>query len=154
MHGFGYGFGILFAAFILGPSLGRFSYLMFRDVRLSLPWLLGGTTEDSRDVQIRILTASTVATIADAMWAVWSGYSAIGDLILTPLIFVWVWEGLHTVQRLFGPVIEGFVVDVDPVNIAYGFLKRIGNRAWEKVPSRDKIQGAIVPNRDDGPDAR
>jgi hypothetical protein len=119
-----YGIGIFFAALILGPTLGRWAYLIFRDVRLALPWLFGGD-EDSGSDQIRILTASAVATIADSMWAVFSGHSALGTLIFTPFAFVWVWEGLHTVQRFFGPVIERFVVEFDPVNIGYVFMKDV-----------------------------
>jgi hypothetical protein len=126
------------SAFFSGLLLGRLAYLLFRDLRAGFPWLFGTTTDCPAD-QMRLLTASSAATIAAAVFAGFDGVSVVTPILLTPFLFCWSAEVLQLLHRAFGPAFEAFVLKMHPVDIGYSMLKKAMGTMWSQaLPGRNK----------------
>ena len=122
-------FGIYATAAACGLLLGRLGYLMFVDLRLGFSWLFG-PPEDSKADQVRLLTYSWAATTVAASLCIINGVSPVWPMLITPFAFVWASELILTTHRLFGPVIERFLVDFHPVDWFYSFFKQGMAAMW------------------------
>jgi len=146
---------VILCCLLSAAFTGRLAYLMFRDLRSAFPWVFG-PADDSRADQIRMLTACSAATIADAMFAMNNGYSPVGSVLLMPIAFTWTWELIHTLHRVFGPVLERCVVDWHPVDFGYNLLKQGLAAAWShqnfSVPGLRRRGGAEEPGPAEAPE--
>jgi hypothetical protein len=142
-----YALEVLASAFVAAQIFGRFAYLIFLDLRWKFPWIFGHAA-DSHSEQVRLLTYCAVATMADSMFAVANGYMPFKAIVLTPFAFVWIAEIVLSVNRLFGPVFEKFIVDWHPVDIIYSGMKKAASRQWS--PPLPLLPPGAVPKNNPG----
>lgn len=125
---------VLIFSIVSALGLGRLAYLIFVDIRKALPFMFGGV-EDSVAYQVAILASCMSATIAASIYAMFDGANPAWTIIITPFFFVWVSEFVLTGHRLFGPVLENFVVRWHPVDWFYAVTKTALELMWKNKGS-------------------